>query len=110
LSLSSIPLRWYHHAAGENVSHFCSIIQAHQMEAKVDSDRRARRGEDLTLIYVKHAGIDLDGREPVRERFGVHSMGGSAPAVEQTRMGQDEGARTKGGYPSSAPVSLPQAL
>jgi hypothetical protein len=37
-------------------------------------------------------------------------MGGRAPTVEKARMGQDEGARTKGSDPRSTPVSLPQAL
>ena len=84
---------WHHHPAREHVGHLGAEVLAHNVQAEIDTCRRARRGEDPTVLHVKHPGIDPNRRESTRQLGGPHPVRGCSAPIEQAGVGQHERAR-----------------
>lgn len=78
-------------------------VAAQDVQAQVDAGGGAGRGEHAALVDEQHVLVDLDERIPGHECPRVVPVCRGAPAVEQARGGEREGARRDGGEPR-APV------
>ena len=103
-------MRWHHQAPCHLVGHARSQVAADQVQAQIYAGGTAGRGEDVARVHVQHVGLYLHPRVAGGQRLRMAPMRGGAPAVEQARRRQHEGAGADGQDACAAGVGLAQRL
>ncbi len=72
------------------------MVLAHQVQADVDTARRPRGGQHVTVVDEEHPRIELDPGEQLLEVVGERPVGGGPAPVQETGGRQEEGAGADG--------------
>ena len=92
LRLAAVALGWDHELRGPAGWRSRCRSRSGRHEAEVDTGGAPRRRQDVALVDVQHAGIDRHVGIPAGELVTLCPMRGGPPALEQSRLGQDERA------------------
>jgi hypothetical protein len=92
LGLAALTFQRHHRQAGGVGGDRRAVVAPDQVQAQVQSRGGAGRGEDLPIVDVEHVRVDLDRRVLLGEGRRGHPVRGRAQAVEQTGLGEGEGA------------------
>jgi hypothetical protein len=92
LGLTSLSMWWNNQAARNYIRDFCSVVGAHDMQAKIDSRGAASRRQDTSFIDVQNIGLDINVWKPRRKPIHIMPMRRCALAIEKTRSSQHKNA------------------
>jgi hypothetical protein len=87
-----------------------AVVGPDQMQAEVDARGGAGAGGHVAQVDVEGVGLDQHLRSTGGQLGGHPPVGGGPAAVEQSRLGQQEGAGAEGDDARPAPVGPPHRV
>ena len=98
------------HAPGNGGSDVGAVVLANDMEREIDGGGGSGRGEDLAVVDVEDARVDLDLGIAGGEFSSPAPMGGDAATIKQTSFGEDERAGAEGEDARAALIGEAQGI
>jgi hypothetical protein len=92
LRLAAVPVRRHHHPPGDAVGDPGTLLLPDQVQAGVDAGRGARAGDHRIVVDVEDLRIHLRLRVTAGQLGRVAPVRGTAAAVKQAGLAQDEGS------------------
>lgn len=110
LGLVAVALRRDDHATGNGRSDVGAVVLANDMERKIDGGGGSGRGENLAVVDIEDARVDLDPGITGGEFSGPAPMRGDAAAIEQASFGKNERAGAEGEDARAALIGEAQGI